>query len=163
MPLDILQWTRSWLRPSWLPRFSLTRSVKFSFFALLHIFCWSAFDRTWDVRRSEAYERCRAEEEKDRNIFGPDLHPRQWELENLMVVPEMQRQGVGRQLLDWGVDVVRKDKDMGMDLPLVLTAVSGAAGFYKNAGCARYGGWEFEGLQRTRMVWKGDVDTDKRN
>jgi len=83
-----------------------------------------------------------------------DVYPDRWHLHGLVVDPEKQRRGIGRRLLEWGI---QKGREEGV--PVALEASPGGAALYKKVGFEVVGRIPvMEGLEIPVMLWRGEEE-----
>ncbi|KAL1846250.1 hypothetical protein VTK73DRAFT_320 [Phialemonium thermophilum] len=107
----------------------------------------SRFPPTMD---REAYQEFHAMVDKEaKRIFGERGYKDLWYVAFLAVDPAHQRRGIGRLLLDWGL---QRSAAEGRDVYLISTPAGKS--LYLAAGFEDLGGFEFGGALQTSMVFR---------
>ncbi len=71
-----------------------------------------------------------------------------WYINDVRVVPERQGMGIGKEIVRWLVDFVRRESLPGTSVSLCLMCARGKEGFYEKLGFLRRPhGWEGAGME----------------
>lgn len=101
-----------------------------------------------DLHRLEHYTLVSAED-----CFPFDNYPELWFLNSLAVDPTYQRRGIGRQLVEWGLQQARREQ-----VPVGLEASLKGVGLYQRLGFRRVNRMELlPEITVDAMLWQ---DTD---
>ncbi|PSN65372.1 hypothetical protein BS50DRAFT_636147 [Corynespora cassiicola Philippines] len=93
-------------------------------------------------RWEEFYSACESQDGME-NSEEPDEH---WFLCELAVSPEHQRQGVGTALVNWGLNLARREQ-----LPVLLHSTQAGEKVYQKSGFVKYGEWKWG--KESCMIW----------
>ncbi|KAJ5691815.1 GNAT family acetyltransferase [Penicillium macrosclerotiorum] len=108
-------------------------------------------DRSVDPHRLEHYHHACLTD-----CFPFDNFPELWYLGNLAVAPAYQRRGIGRLLLEWGLDHARREH-----VAVGLEASAKGVGLYERAGFRPVNAMELmPGIPITAMLWQ-DLQGDQ--
>lgn len=102
-------------------------------------------DRSVDLERLDQYLRASAVD-----CFPFDAHPELWYLSTLAVDPTQQRRGIGRQLVQWGLQHAQREQ-----IPVGLEPSAKGVGLYESLGFRTVNTTELvPGLTIRAMLWE---------
>ncbi|KAK1773868.1 acyl-CoA N-acyltransferase [Copromyces sp. CBS 386.78] len=103
----------------------------------------ATYDRSMFLRIVEKFT------EKDREALGERGHEEYWYAILISVDPKQHRRGVGRKLVNWGLECARKE---GRDA--YLTATEAGKPLYEVCGFEALETYDCYGVPLTSMVWR---------
>lgn len=83
-----------------------------------------------------------------KTYFPPSAFPEKWYLATLSVHPSYQRRGIGKKLMQWGVQQAENER-----VPICLEATASGRGLYEQFGIQVVRVVKVDGMTFPIMVW----------